>query len=148
VLSFPQMTSVASLEKKKETIVELAKQIGVHESILACPQGYDSSVGVRGVHLSGGQRQKISLLRFSMRARLCSYCFLDEPTHSIDIESERILIRTLFSICKGKTTVIVTHRPSILEHCDRVVLLDQGKIVKSSIKESLYPPDEIREVHV
>ena len=110
-------------------VYDMAKLLRIHESILACPQGYSTQAGIRGTEISGGQRQRLSILRFALRAKTAAYCFLDEPSSYIDFETEKALIEVLLSICKGKTTVVVTHRPSTLPLCDHLIFVDQGQVM-------------------
>lgn len=126
ILSNILLTCPSSNEKE---VFEMAKILGIHESLLACPQGYQTEVGMRGTEVSGGQRQKVSILRFALRAKTATYCFLDEPTSYIDLETEKALIEVMFSICHGKTTAIVSHRPSTLKLCDRVIIINEGHIL-------------------
>lgn len=97
----------------------------------------DLLIGLHGKKLSGGERQRLSLLRFALQAKSATLCLLDEPTSFIDLRSEAALIKTLTAICRGKTTVIVTHRDWILDICDEVVIMDKGNVIQQSLKQRL-----------
>ena len=137
-------------EASPSEVFDMAKFLGVHESLLACPQGYSTPAGIRGTEISGGQRQRLSILRFALRAKTAAYCFLDEPSSYIDFETEKALVEILLSICKGKTTVVVTHRPSTLPLCDHLIFVDQGQVMtlergrdKSFVSEPARPLEEL-----
>lgn len=107
---------------------EVSRQLGLNlDSLLQDDAGL-RNIGLWGKNLSGGQRQRLSLLRFALRARTASVCLLDEPTNFIDLASENALIKTLLSVCRDKTTVIVTHRDWVLDLCDETWVMDQGTI--------------------
>ena len=89
--------------------------------------GLNTEVGERGSKLSGGQRQRIGIARALYRNP--PILILDESTSSLDGISERAIIQTLLKLRKTKTVISIAHRGSLIRHCDRVVLIDQGKII-------------------
>jgi ATP-binding cassette subfamily B protein/subfamily B ATP-binding cassette protein MsbA len=112
----------------QEEIIVAAKQAFAHDFIeKELPEGYDTIVGPVGGKLSGGQRQRIALARAILRNP--SIFLLDEATGQIDVTSERMIHEALSTFKKGRTTVMVTHRLSAVELADRVVLMDDGKII-------------------
>ena len=111
-----------------EEIVAAAQAAQLHETILQFPDGYDTIVGERGLQLSAGQRQRISLARAFLRD--APVMIMDEPSSALDQETEYRLLSTLASQAHGKTVLIITHRESILQVCDRVLRLIDGKLVE------------------
>jgi len=107
-------------------ILEAARIAGVHEFVGATGAGYDLRLGERGEGLSGGQRQAIALAR--SLASKPSTLLLDEPTSSLDSQAEAQMIARLSAAAAGRTLIIVTHRLSMLQLVDRVIVVDQGRI--------------------
>jgi ABC-type multidrug transport system fused ATPase/permease subunit len=95
----------------------------------ALPNGVKTSVGERGVCLSGGQRQRIGIARALYHER--EVLVLDEATSALDNETERLVSQSIRSLSRTKTSIIIAHRLSTLEQCDRIYVLDQGQIIKS-----------------
>ena len=116
--------------------IQIAAEIsGAHSFISQNPQGYDFSVSEKGVGLSGGQKQSISLARTLVRDP--DILILDEPTSAMDQASEAAVIRSLEEFLKGKTSILVTHRNTLLSICDRVIVLEQGKIIADTTPAQL-----------
>ncbi len=107
-------------------ILEAARISGVHDFVGATGAGYDQRLGERGEGLSGGQRQAIALAR--ALAPKPSTLLLDEPTSSLDAQAEAQMIARLSQAAQGRTLVLVTHRLSMLQLVDRVIVVDQGRI--------------------
>ena len=112
-----------------------ARMIGAHDFIAALPEGYDTPVGKRGGRLSAGQRQLISFARAFLAAP--AVLVLDEATSLLDIPSERLVQGALRTVLAGRTAVIIAHRLSTVAIADRVLVLDQGRIVEDG------PPSEL-----
>lgn len=111
-----------------EEIIEAAKKAQIHEEILNFPNGYDTLIGERGATLSGGQRQRIAIARlFLMNPRIL---LLDEPTSALDLDTERELQLALKELMKGRTTIIITHRASLVKFVDRVLIVVNGKLIQ------------------
>jgi PrtD family type I secretion system ABC transporter len=110
-----------------EAVVLAAKRANAHELIVQLPQGYDTPVGEQGLCLSPGQRQRIALARAMYGdVRLL---ILDEPNASLDSEGELALARALSDIrAQGVTSVVVTHRPSLIAHVDKILILEGGRV--------------------
>ncbi|TGT41323.1 MULTISPECIES: type I secretion system permease/ATPase [unclassified Mesorhizobium] len=127
---------MASPEATDEQIIEAAKAAGVDEFVSRHPRGYDMNVGERGTNLSGGQRQTVAIARLLLTKP--KIVFLDEPSGSMDLASERQLIKQLKTAFDRNTTLIVsTHRFSMLELADRLIVVEQGKIVADGPKEQV-----------
>lgn len=121
------------------TVIEAARLAGVHEMILALPQGYDTKVGAEGLPLSGGQIQRLGLARaFLGRPRIL---VLDEPNANLDTAGEEVLTRALTLLrAAGSTVIVMAHRPSVLAVANKVLVLHQGKVAKFGPKEEVMPP--------
>ncbi len=124
--------------RKNATVEEVqsaAKAANIHEFIMSLPNGYDTVVGELGVKLSGGQRQRIAIARAVLKN--APILLLDEATSSLDYESEKLVQDALNNLIIGRTTVIVAHRLSTIQHCDRIVVMKKGHIVEVGNHESL-----------
>ena len=111
----------------EQDIVAAAKAANVHDFITRLPEGYQTLVGERGMRLSGGERQRISLARAFLKA--APILILDEPTSSVDVKTESAIVDAMERLMRGRTTFIITHRPSALQHCDWVLQIENGRVV-------------------
>jgi len=116
-------------------ILEAAKTAGVHDFVGASAGGYDQRLTERGEGLSGGQRQAIALAR--ALASNPSILLLDEPSSALDSQSEAALIARLDEATRGKTLLIVTHRLSMVKLVDRIIVLDQGRVVADGARDDI-----------
>jgi ATP-binding cassette, subfamily B, bacterial HlyB/CyaB len=118
-----------------DSIVTSAQLAGAHEFILKLPQGYDTIVGERGASLSGGQRQRIAIARALItNPRILIF---DEATSALDYESERIIQDNMRRIGEGRTVLIIAHRLSTIRRADRIITIDQGRIVEDGNHDEL-----------
>lgn len=118
-----------------EAVEEVAKQVQLHEEIMALPQGYETPLGERGVGLSGGQRQRLAMARVLLKDP--EILLLDEPTSSLDAGTEARLQEALHHVMTGRTVVVVAHRLWTLQRAGRIVVLDQGRIVQEGSHDEL-----------
>ena len=118
-----------------EHVVQAAKLAGAHDFILELPEGYDNLVGEHGCNLSGGQRQRLAIARALITNP--QILIFDEATSALDYESERIVQENMGAICKGRTVFILAHRLSTVRHCDRIVVVDKGRVVESGDHDQL-----------
>ena len=124
----------------EEQMIAAAKQAQAHEFILDLedPQGrkgYDAHVGERGVKLSGGQRQRVTLARVILKD--APILVLDEATSALDSEVEAAIQETLYGMMQGKTVIAIAHRLSTIAQMDRILVMDQGRIVEEGTHEAL-----------
>src|SRR4051812_7026896 len=112
----------------EEQIYEAARAAHCHQFILNQPQGYATIIGERGDRLSGGERQRIALARAFLRD--APILILDEPTSSIDVNTEAEIMRATEELMQGRTTFKIAHRLSTLSLCDMVVRLEEGRVVE------------------
>lgn len=112
-----------------DAVMHSARLAGAHDFIMQLPQGYDTVIGERGSRLSGGQRARIAIARaLAVNPRLL---LLDEATAALDYESERVIHDHMAQICQGRTVFIVAHRLPTLRLADRILVLDEGRLVES-----------------
>jgi ATP-binding cassette, subfamily B, bacterial MsbA len=118
----------AKAHASDEEIIAAARAANAHDFIVATPQGYLLEVGERGAQLSGGQRQRIAIARAILRNP--KIMIFDEATSHLDCESERLIQQALETLSKGRTVFIVAHRLSTIRRADRIVVIEQGRIVE------------------
>ena len=116
-------------------IARAAEAAAAADFIRALPRGYDTQVGERGVTLSGGQRQRIAIARAILRG--APLLLLDEATSSLDAENETLVQKALARLMQERTTLVIAHRLATVLRCDRILVLDQGRIVEEGTHESL-----------
>src|SRR5204863_10183164 len=111
-----------------EEIREAARRAQADEFISQLPKGYESEVGERGGHLSVGQRHRLGIARaFLINAAIL---LLDEPTSALDPTTESAIMETIKDLMRGRTTLIVTHRPATIHNVDQIVVLEHGRIAE------------------
>jgi ABC-type multidrug transport system fused ATPase/permease subunit len=125
-----------SPDATNEQVIAAARQAHAHEFIVdSLADQYQTIVGQRGSMLSGGQRQRIALARAILRAP--EILLLDEATSQIDAESERLIYDALKSVTEGRTTLLISHRPLLLSLANRIVVMDQGRVIDCGTSEQL-----------
>jgi ABC-type multidrug transport system fused ATPase/permease subunit len=122
-------------EASRQEVVEAAKKAGAHDFIASLEHGYETQVGERGENLSAGQRQFVCLARAILANP--PILVLDEATSSVDTNSERLMQKSLRRLMKGRTCLIIAHRLSTVTHADRIIVLEQGRIVETGSHREL-----------
>lgn len=116
------------LDATEDEVTQAAKDANAHEFILQTEHGYDSMIGEKGVKLSGGQRQRLAIARAILKDP--AILLLDEATSSLDSESEAQVQEALGRLMKDRTTFVIAHRLSTVQHADQILVLDEGEIVE------------------
>jgi ATP-binding cassette subfamily B protein len=114
----------------EEEIVRAAKSANAHEFITRLPEGYDTHVGDRGMRLSGGERQRISVARAFLKD--APILILDEPTSSVDVGTEAVILEALERLMQACTTIMIAHRLNTLDICDARIEIEHGRIVRAA----------------
>jgi len=119
----------------REAVERAAAAANALDFIREQPNGFDTIVGERGIRLSGGQRQRIAIARAILKD--APILILDEATSALDTESERLIQSAIDELMKSRTTIVIAHRLSTVEHCDRIVVLERGAIVEEGTHATL-----------
>lgn len=119
----------------EKDIVRAAKRANAHEFIRTLDEGYSTLVGERGVKLSGGQRQRIAIARALIKDS--PILVLDEATSALDSESEQLIQEALKTLMKGRTTIVIAHRLSTIQSMDKIVVMEQGRILEAGSHKEL-----------
>lgn len=119
----------------EEQIRQAATEANAHNFIQELPQGYQTILGPRGMTISGGERQRIALARAILQEP--SVLLLDEVTSNLDAESEHLIQESVFRAAKHRTVIVVTHRLSTVEKADKIIVLDQGRVVEEGSPQTL-----------
>jgi ABC-type multidrug transport system fused ATPase/permease subunit len=123
------------LSAAQEAIEAAAKAARAHEFIVKLPEGYDTWIGERGVKLSVGQRQRVSIARVLLKDP--PIVMFDEATSNIDTETEVKIREALNELTKGRTTIIIAHRLSTINEVDRIIVVEHGRVVEEGTHEAL-----------
>ena len=127
--------ALADPAMSRALVIAAAQLSGAHDFISRMPQGYDTIIEERGANLSGGQRQRIAIARALVtRPRVLIF---DEATSALDYESEQIIQANMKTIVKGRTVLVIAHRLAAVRHCDRIITIDDGRIVEDGTHREL-----------
>ena len=124
-----------------EDVISAAKQAFAHEFIDNLDNRYNTELGERGVKLSGGQKQRIAIARAILANR--PILLLDEATSALDAMSERMVQQAMNRLMQGKTSIVIAHRLATVQHADRIVVMDDGKIVATGTHSELMKSDTL-----
>jgi ABC-type multidrug transport system fused ATPase/permease subunit len=134
------------LDASDAEVEEAARKANILEELVEDPRGLDAPVGDRGVTLSGGQRQRVAIARAFLKD--APVILLDEPTSALDAGTEALVMEALWRLLEGRTCVVVAHRLSTVEEADRVVVVDEGRVVQHGTHRQLLRRRGIyRELH-
>ena len=133
--SIEENIKFGNLDATREKVIEIARMVGAHHFINRLEKGYDTMVGQRGVNLSAGQRQLICMARVILADP--RILILDEATSNVDTNTERIMQRALRKLTRGRTCLTIAHRLSTVTESDRIIVLEQGKIVEEGSHQEL-----------
>ena len=122
-------------EATDEEVIWAAKSAEVHDNIIGFNKQYDTVLGERGITLSGGQKQRVSIARAIIKNP--AILLFDDCLSAVDTETEEAILNNLQEICKNKTTIIVSHRVSSAKNSDRIIVLDEGKIIEQGSHNQL-----------
>ncbi len=125
-VSIAENIAYAAPSASREQVVAAAQAANAHEFIVRLPRGYDTHVGERGAQLSGGQRQRIALARAFLKNS--PVIILDEPTSAVDAETEAGILEAIRRLMRGRTVILISHRPSMLERCATLLVIDDGRV--------------------
>jgi ATP-binding cassette subfamily B protein len=125
--SIAENIAYARSEASMEEIVEAAKAANAHDFIEQLPQGYQTLVGERGMCLSGGERQRIGLARAFLKN--APILILDEPTSSVDVQTEAVIMEAMRRLMQGRTSFMIAHRLTTLEYCEVLLTIENGRFV-------------------
>ncbi len=126
--SIAENIAYARPQATEAEIVAAAQAANADQFIRRLPDGYGTPVGERGLCLSGGERQRISIARAFLKD--APVLILDEPTSSVDVHTEATIVEAMERLMRGRTTLIIAHRPSTLKHCDAILRVEQGRVVE------------------
>ena len=126
---------IGNLEASKEDIIEASKEANAHEFIQEQLNSYDTTIGDYGNNLSGGQKQRLTIARAMLKSP--SILILDEATSSLDSESEKKIQNAIDKLMHGKTSLIIAHKFSTIKKCDKIILIDKGRIIAQGTHQEL-----------
>jgi ATP-binding cassette subfamily B protein len=124
-----------------EKVINAAKKARCHDFIMSLPDGYDTVIGEGGASLSGGEKQRISIARAIMKDS--PVIILDEATANVDPENEAELTKAIEELTREKTIIMIAHRLKTVEHADKIIVIDGGKIVQQGRHNELMQQDGI-----
>ena len=127
--SIAENIAIGKPDASMDEIQKAARRAGLHDFISTLPDGYDTQMGEMGARLSGGERQRVGIARTMLTDP--DVIVMDEPTSSLDVLHEKELLKTLREECADKMLIIVSHRPSTLTGCTRIIRLENGRAVIS-----------------
>lgn len=125
-----------------EEVIRAAKTANAHSFIIEMPDGYNTIIGERGVKLSGGQKQRLSIARALLRNK--PILILDEATAAVDNTTEKLIHNAIETVTQNRTTIMIAHRLSTIRNCDKIVVIDDGKIAECGTHEELLSNPESR----
>jgi ATP-binding cassette subfamily B multidrug efflux pump len=130
-----------SQEFDEEKVLQAAKDADVYTNIMDFPEGFNTKVGERGITLSGGQKQRVSIARAISRDP--KILMLDDSLSAVDMKTENTILNSMKKIMKGRSSIVISHRVSSAKLADKIIVLDDGKIVEKGTHDSLMEHDGV-----
>ena len=127
--------AMAKPQAAEQELKKAAKAAGAHEFIMNMTDGYQSMIGERGATLSGGECQRLAITRAILKD--APLLILDEATSSVDAKNEKLIQKTLETLTKNRTTIIIAHRLSIIQNADKIFVLSEGRLLEQGNHEAL-----------
>jgi len=140
-LSIAENVAYGRPNATRREIESAARDANAHEFVKNLPDGYETIIGERGATLSGGERQRLSIARALLKN--APILILDEPTSALDAQTENLLLEALERLMKGRTTFIIAHRLSTIRKADRIIVLENGRIVEQGTHKELLNNKEL-----
>lgn len=119
----------------RDEIIAAAKLANIHDFIESLPDGYDTTVGERGLKLSGGEKQRLAIARVILKGS--PILIFDEATSSLDSKSEKVILEALSSVAQSHTTLVIAHRLSTITDSDKILVMDKGRIIEEGTHQNL-----------
>ena len=123
------------LDATEEEMIEAAKRANIHDYVMTLENGYDTEIGERGVRLSGGQTQRISIARVFLKNP--AILILDEATSALDNTTEILIQQALDELCRGRTTIVVAHRLSTIKRANEIAVISEGRVAEKGTHQEL-----------
>ncbi len=123
------------LQAKEEEVIDALRKANAYDFVMRFPKGLNTRVGERGIFLSGGQRQRLSIARAILKNS--PILLLDEPTSSLDSESENLVLQALNNLMRGKTALVIAHRLSTVKDADKIIVIEEGNIIEEGTHQEL-----------
>jgi ATP-binding cassette subfamily B protein len=134
-IAFSVSDKTANKEDLKAAVQKAAKDAVIYDNIMEFPQGFETMVGERGITLSGGQKQRVSIARAMLKAP--GILIFDDSISAVDTNTEQEILLNIQKIMQGRTTLIISHRISSVKLCDKIIVLDKGKVVEHGTHDQL-----------
>ena len=140
-LSIKENIRIGKPDATDEEVVKAAKKASCHDFIMKLDKGYDTVIGEGGASLSGGEKQRLSIARAMMKS--APIIILDEATANVDPENEKELMQAIEELTRKKTVIMIAHRLKTVRNADKIVVIDEGRIVQEGKHEELIKIDGI-----
>eukprot|EP00934_Nitzschia_sp_Nitz4_P005421 Nitzschia sp. Nitz4//scaffold40_size135432//54102//56177//NITZ4_003241-RA/size135432-processed-gene-0.64-mRNA-1//-1//CDS//3329551210//5411//frame0 len=124
-----------NLNASWDEVVDAAKRARIHDTIMSFPDGYNTVVGERGLKLSGGEKQRVAIARAILKD--APILLADEPTSSLDSETEKDIMNNIKQVGEDRTTIIIAHRLSTIQDCDEIIVLHEGRVIERGTHQEL-----------
>ncbi|OQR97275.1 hypothetical protein THRCLA_21962, partial [Thraustotheca clavata] len=119
----------------EEEVIEAAKSAKLYDFVMTLPLGFQTRVGERGLKLSGGEKQRVAIARAILKNP--RMMILDEATSALDTKTEQSIYQSLLEICANRTTMVIAHRLSTVQHAHQIIVLDRGEIIEIGSHDQL-----------